>query len=42
MKDLDCSLDKYRVLVTGTVQEEDCDGLCWQYIVNVDGSGPNS
>lgn len=23
-----------RVLVTGTVQEEDCDGLCWQYIVN--------
>ncbi len=26
----------YRVLVTGTVQEEDCDGLCWQYIVNED------
>jgi putative selenium metabolism hydrolase len=24
------------VLVTGTVQEEDCDGLCWQYIVNED------
>lgn len=22
------------VLVTGTVQEEDCDGLCWQYIIN--------
>jgi putative selenium metabolism hydrolase len=22
--------------VTGTVQEEDCDGLCWQYIVNED------
>ena len=21
------------VLVTGTVQEEDCDGLCWQYII---------
>lgn len=20
-------------LVTGTVQEEDCDGLCWQYII---------
>ena len=26
----------YTVLVTGTVQEEDCDGLCWQYIVNED------
>ena len=24
------------VLVTGTVQEEDCDGLCWQYIINED------
>ena len=28
--------DKYTVLVTGTVQEEDCDGLCWQYIINED------
>ncbi len=27
-------LDGYTVLVTGTVQEEDCDGLCWQYIIN--------
>ncbi|TNI88814.1 YgeY family selenium metabolism-linked hydrolase [Aeromonas sobria] len=25
--------DKYTLLVTGTVQEEDCDGLCWQYII---------
>ena len=24
----------YKVLVTGTVQEEDCDGLCWQYLIN--------
>ncbi|HPR79416.1 MAG TPA: M20/M25/M40 family metallo-hydrolase, partial [Candidatus Limiplasma sp.] len=32
MKDLGLLSDKYRVLVTGTVQEEDCDGLCWQYI----------
>ena len=24
----------YTLLVTGTVQEEDCDGLCWQYMVN--------
>ncbi len=26
----------YTLLVTGTVQEEDCDGLCWQYIINED------
>lgn len=25
--------DEYTLLVTGTVQEEDCDGLCWQYII---------
>ena len=24
--------DQYQVWVTGTVMEEDCDGLCWQYI----------
>lgn len=34
MKDLGLINDKYTVLVTGTVQEEDCDGLCWQYIIN--------
>jgi putative selenium metabolism hydrolase len=28
------------VYVTATVQEEDCDGLCWQYIVNEDGIRP--
>jgi len=33
MKDLGLLSDKYTVLVTGTVQEEDCDGLCWQYII---------
>jgi putative selenium metabolism hydrolase len=27
--------------VTGTVQEEDCDGLCWQYIVKEDKLRPN-
>ncbi|MBE6054759.1 MAG: YgeY family selenium metabolism-linked hydrolase [Clostridium sartagoforme] len=26
--------DDYTLLVTCTVQEEDCDGLCWQYIIN--------
>ena len=32
IKDLGLEGD-YTLLVTGTVQEEDCDGLCWQYIV---------
>lgn len=36
MKDLGLLNDKYTVLVTGTIQEEDCDGLCWQYIINED------
>jgi len=36
MQDLGLLSDKYTVLVTGTVQEEDCDGLCWQYIINED------
>lgn len=36
MKDLGLLSDKYTVVVTGTVQEEDCDGLCWQYIINED------
>lgn len=27
--------------VTGTVQEEDCDGLCWQYIFNEDKIRPD-
>jgi putative selenium metabolism hydrolase len=35
MKDQGLLAD-YTVLVTGTVQEEDCDGLCWQYIINED------
>ncbi|NMM61915.1 YgeY family selenium metabolism-linked hydrolase [Clostridium sp. P21] len=36
MKDLNLLSDKYTVLVTGTVQEEDCDGNCWLYIINKD------
>jgi putative selenium metabolism hydrolase len=32
--------DDYTLLVTGTVQEEDCDGLCWQYIIDEDGIRP--
>jgi putative selenium metabolism hydrolase len=26
--------DDFTLLLTGTVQEEDCDGLCWQYIID--------
>ena len=33
MKDLGLLNETYRVMVTGTVQEEDCDGLCWEYII---------
>lgn len=33
IKDLGLEGD-YTLIVTGTVQEEDCDGLCWQYIIN--------
>lgn len=36
MKEAGLLDDSYQVLVTGTVQEEDCDGLCWQYIINED------
>jgi putative selenium metabolism hydrolase len=36
MKDMGLIPDDVTVLVTGTVQEEDCDGLCWQYIHNED------
>jgi putative selenium metabolism hydrolase len=33
--------DDLALYVTATVQEEDCDGLCWQYIVNEDGLRPD-
>ncbi len=32
IKELDLDGD-YTLVLTGTVQEEDCDGLCWQYII---------
>lgn len=32
IKDLGLTGD-YTLLITGTVQEEDCDGLCWQYMI---------
>ena len=40
MKDLGLIPAGYRMMVVGSVQEEDCDGMCWQYIVNKDGIRP--
>ncbi|MGV8121416.1 MAG: YgeY family selenium metabolism-linked hydrolase [Candidatus Xenobiia bacterium LiM19] len=36
MKDLGLLSDEYTVLVVGSVQEEDCDGVCWEYIIKED------
>ena len=36
MKEQNLIPEGYKVMVVGTVQEEDCDGLCWQYIINED------
>jgi len=32
----------FSLYVVGSVQEEDCDGLCWQYILNVDELRPEA
>lgn len=34
-------LEDYTLYVTGTVMEEDCDGLCWQYIIEQDKIKPD-
>ncbi|MBQ1741805.1 MAG: YgeY family selenium metabolism-linked hydrolase, partial [Oscillospiraceae bacterium] len=36
MKDLGLIPEGYKIMVVGSVQEEDCDGMCWQYIANKD------
>ena len=36
MKDYNLIPEGYKIMVVGSVQEEDCDGLCWQYIINED------
>ena len=36
MKDLGLIKPDHTILVVGSVQEEDCDGLCWQYIIKED------
>ncbi|HUI09367.1 MAG TPA: YgeY family selenium metabolism-linked hydrolase [Bacteroidota bacterium] len=33
---------EYTLFVVGSVQEEDCDGLCWQYIINEDRIRPEA
>jgi len=40
MKDLGLIPAGYRIMVVGSVQEEDCDGMCWQSIVNEYFNGP--
>ena len=40
MKDLGLIPEGYKLMIGGSVQEEDCDGMCWQYIVNKDGIRP--
>lgn len=35
IKELNLNKD-WTIYFTGTVMEEDCDGLCWQYIINED------
>ncbi|MGD9964315.1 MAG: YgeY family selenium metabolism-linked hydrolase [Candidatus Izemoplasmatales bacterium] len=39
IKDLNL-VDDYTLLITGTVQEEDCDGLCWQYLIEEENIKP--
>ncbi len=36
MKDLGLIPEGCKIMVVGSVQEEDCDGLCWQYIIRED------
>ena len=40
MRDLNLIGDNFTYLVTATVQEEDCDGLCWDYIIKEGGIKP--
>lgn len=39
-KDLGLLSDAYTYMVTATVQEEDCDGLCWLYLIEEEGVRP--
>src|SRR5262245_45341150 len=41
LKDLKIDTSEFCLLLTCTVMEEDCDGLCWQYIVQEDKIKPD-
>lgn len=41
IRDLKLPLDEFTLYVIATVSEEDCDGLCWQYIVKEDKLRPD-
>lgn len=40
MKELGLIPPDFTVAMVGTVQEEDCDGLCWQYLIKEHGLKP--
>jgi putative selenium metabolism hydrolase len=40
LKELGLVDGRFTLLVTGTVMEEDCDGLCWRYLVEQEGVRP--
>ena len=42
IRDLKLDLSEYCLLTTFTVMEEDCDGLCWQYLVNEEKIRPDA
>ena len=39
IKDLNLN-EQFTILFTGTVMEEDCDGLCWRYLIEKEGVKP--
>ena len=39
IKELDLN-NEFTIYFTGTVMEEDCDGLCWQYLINEENIKP--
>lgn len=40
MKELGIIPPEFTVAIVGTIQEEDCDGLCWQYLIKEHGLKP--
>jgi len=41
IRDMKLPLDAFTLYIVVTVMEEDCDGLCWQYIVQEDNFRPD-